>query len=350
MAGSSKEMGEAFIVNPNNRAEISNAIEEALNLSEMEQNRRIRSIQKRLQHYTESKWAGDFLYALAGVKKIQATNYTKKINQKILDIISNEYLTSKRRILFLDYDGTLSGFNPDPQKAGPDQELYDLLEKLTADDKNEIIIISGRDKETLSKWFDENWKITFIAEHGVWTRFPMGKWRMAEKIDKQWMDIIRPLIEFYVDRTPRTFLEEKNYSLAWHYRNADPDLGLQRSWELKDELKNLVSNLNLEIMDGDKVIEIKYSGINKGRAASVRMADKSYDFVFAIGDDWTDEYTFQAMPKEAFTVKVGTKSTVARFYIEHVSDVRKLLTSLVNCKDETKAEADAGRNGSVKDL
>jgi trehalose 6-phosphate synthase/phosphatase len=56
---------------------------------------------------------------------------------------------------------------------------------------------------------------------------------MIEQIDKEWMDIIRPTISFYVDRTPRSLLEEKNYSLVWHYRDADPDLGVIRAMGIK---------------------------------------------------------------------------------------------------------------------
>ena len=105
---------------------------------------------------------------------------------------------------------------------------------------------------------------------------------------------------------------------------------MQRSWELKDELKALVTNLNLEIMDGDKVIEIKNSGINKGRAANIKLGKTNYDFIMAIGDDWTDEYTFDAMPDDAFTIKVGTKTTKASYYVEGVQDVRNILKELAS--------------------
>jgi trehalose 6-phosphate synthase/phosphatase len=128
-----------------------------------------------------------------------------------------------------------------------------------------------------------------------------------------------------VDQTPLSFIEDKNFSLVWHYRKADPDLGMQRAWELKDELRTLTSNLNLEVMDGDKVLEIKFSGINKGRAAMNKMGDAAYDFILAVGDDWTDEYTFEAMPGGAYTIKVGAKTTKASYYIESVELVRELL-------------------------
>ena len=151
---------------------------------------------------------------------------------------------------------------------------------------------------------------------------------MISHIEKDWMDIIDPVLQNFVDRTPRSFIEYKNYSLVWHYRDADPDMGQQRSWELKDDLKNYIANLNLEIMDGDKVIEIKNAGINKGKAALNKIGDSKFDFILAIGDDWTDEYTFNSLPESAITIKVGTKTTAAKYYIKNVEGVRGLLNVL----------------------
>ena len=328
MTGASKEMSEAILVNPNNIAEVALAIKQAFEMPVSEQRQRNKVMQKRLKVYNEEKWATDILDTLKGVKKLQETNLTRKVSPAIVDQFKNTYDRSKKRIIFLDYDGTLTGFHKDPQKATPNDELYEILDQLSDDEKNTLVIISGRDKETLGKWFSKYNSITFVAEHGVWVKPPNGEWGMIEKIDKHWMDIIKPIINFYADRTPRSFLEEKNYSLVWHYRNSDPDLGVIRAWELKDELRDLVSNLNLEIMDGDKVIEIKNSGINKGRAAAQQLAMDNFDFIMALGDDWTDEYTFGAMPDNAFTVKVGTKNTKANYYIDSVESVRRLLRKL----------------------
>jgi trehalose 6-phosphate synthase/phosphatase len=329
MAGASKEMNEAVLVNPNNKAEVVNAILRAITMTEEEQKKNNSIIQKRLQIYNEEKWTTDIINSLENVKKLQETNLTRKLSRDITEVFTTIYKKASSRAIFLDYDGTLTGFHSDPQKASPDQELYDILHSLTKDKKNHVVIISGRDKETLGKWFGDFPEITFIAEHGVWVKEKGSDWTMIEPIDKAWMDIIRPTIKFYVDRTPRSLLEEKNYSLVWHHRDSDPDLGEIRAWELKEELRELVSNLNLEIMDGDKVIEVKNSGINKGRAAGHQLANGRFDFILAIGDDWTDEYTFGAMPPEAITIKVGTKSTKARYYTDSVETVRDLLKELV---------------------
>ena len=327
MAGASKELHEAIQVNPNNMSEIAEAIKTAIEMPDCEQIRRNDVMAERLRRYTLQRWAGEFLKRLSDVKQMQQTNLARKIDEKRFEKIVNAYKASKNRILFLDYDGTLSWFKKEPEEARPDDALKQILFKLTGDKNNRVVIISGRDKETLGRWFNHNPDIDFVAEHGVWVKNTGDGWKMIEQINNDWMESVQPILEYYVDQTPNTFIEEKNFSLVWHYRKADPDLGLQRSWELKDQLRILTANLNLEIMDGDKVIEIKYSGINKGRAALSRIGSKKYDFIFAVGDDWTDEYTFESLPENAITIKVGTRTTRAAYYIESVDHVRMLLNS-----------------------
>lgn len=334
LAGASKELHEALLVNPNNLDEIAEAIKEAIEMPVEEQVRRNREMMQRLARYTVQRWAAEFIKSLEGVKEIQEFTLTRKINPARMRNIVDSYKDSQKRILFLDYDGTLSGFKKDPEDAKPDDQLYNILQELTSDEKNMVVIISGRDKETLGRWFDDNCKIHFVAEHGVWLRNPGDEWHMLEQINNDWKESVQPLLEYYVDRTPKSFIEHKNFSLVWHYRKSDPDLGMQRAWELKDELRTLTSNLNLEVMDGDKVLEIKYSGINKGRAALHKIGKEQYDFILAVGDDWTDEFTFDAMPEGAYTIKVGTKTTKASYYIESVDQVRELLSRLrkENCR------------------
>jgi len=325
LAGASKELHEALLVNPNDLDSVAEAIREAIEMPQEEQIRRNKVMMMRLHRYTVGRWASEFIKSLEGIKEIQEFTLTKKINTTRMHQLIDSYRETNKRILFLDYDGTLAWFKKNPEDAKPDKQLYEILQDLTKDPNNTMVIISGRDKETLGRWFDPKWNIHFVAEHGVWFREPGGEWHMMEQINNEWRESVEPLLEYYVDQTPRSFIEYKNFSLVWHYRKSDPDLSLQRAWELKDELRTLTSNLNLEIMDGDKVLEIKYSGINKGRAASHKLGDNSFDFILAVGDDWTDEFTFEAMPEEAYTIKVGTKTTKANFYIDSVDLVREML-------------------------
>jgi trehalose 6-phosphate synthase/phosphatase len=325
MAGASKEMSEAIIINPNNKAQIAAAIETAIEMPVEEQIERNAILQKRLKRYNVEKWANDFLSSLEKVKKSEEMYLAKKLTKAAQKSLVKEVCNSDNRIFFLDYDGTLTGFKNNPAHANPDEALYALLDELNANPKNKVVLISGRDRETFETWFG-NKDYTLIVEHGVWVRTPGKDWQMIEPLDDSWKESIRSALEFYVDRTPGSFIEEKNYSLVWHYRKSDPELGVNRAIELKDELTSLVSNLNLEILEGNKVIEIKNRGINKGRAAQRLLLEFPADKIVAIGDDWTDEFLFSEIPDSAITIKVGLAKTIAKYKIENVAEVRNLLT------------------------
>lgn len=327
MAGANKELSEALMINPNNFEEIADAIKTAVSMDEEEQNERIEIIQNRLQRYNVDKWAHDFIESLDSMKKIKEKYLAKKLNERLIKGISDRYQHSKNRILFLDYDGTLVGFQKNPKHAFPDVELYKILDTLAKKDNNHIVLISGRDKETFTEWFGDK-KYTLITEHGVWIKKFGNNWKLIEAMNNDWKEMIRPSIEFYVDRTPGSFIEEKNYSLVWHYRKSDPELGTLRALELKDDLTSLVSNHNLEILEGNKVIEVKNSGINKGKAAMNIVIEGNYDFIMGIGDDWTDEYLFEELPHDAITIKVGLANTHAKYNVENFNDVRALLMGL----------------------
>jgi len=247
----------------------------------------------------------------------------------MLKVITNDYRTAKKRLLFLDYDGTLAGFNTDPQKANPDKQLYELLDQIAAQENTDMYLISGRDKDTFTKWFLPK-KYNMIVEHGVWISEDGEEFRMLENVKRDWMEKIHPVLESFVDRTPGSFIEEKNYSLAWHYRKTDPDFGQKRATELNTVLTSLIANDDLSILNGNKVIEIKSSNVNKGRAATRVLAQKEYDFVFAIGDDWTDEFMFQELPDSAITVKVGRQKTQAQYYVDSIKNVRGLLEHFID--------------------
>lgn len=333
MAGVSKEMGEAIIINPNNFNEIAESIYNAITMPVAEQRERMDIMQKRLKRYDVFKWASEFVKSLDKIVNIQYQFNTKKITPSIQRKIVDKYAKATKRAIFLDYDGTLSGFKANPKDASPDQEVYQIIGKLVSDQRNQVTIISGRDRDTIEEWF-QGFDLNLIVEHGVWTKVRGGEWSMLHQINADWKENIRPTLETFVDRTPGSFIEEKNYSLVWHYRKSEPEQGVLRANELKDELTNLIANHNLEIMEGNKVVEVKSGGINKGVAALRFIGAEQYDFVMAIGDDWTDEFMFRELPDSAITVKVGMVNTAANYNVESVFEVRRLLSTLANLNDE----------------
>ncbi|WP_028873353.1 bifunctional alpha,alpha-trehalose-phosphate synthase (UDP-forming)/trehalose-phosphatase [Psychroserpens burtonensis] len=328
MAGASKEMNEAMLINPNNFEQIADTLKQALEMPLKEQRSRMEILQKRLKRYTVEKWAEEFMKSLFATKNLGAVIIAKRMNFEIQEKMISKFDTAKRRLFLLDYDGTLVNFKDNPKEASPDKHLYALLDTLQSDDKNDVVLISGRDRETFTSWFAHK-EYKLITDHGVWLKIPNEDWEALERVKNGWMEHIKPILETFVDRTPGTFIEEKRYSLAWHYRKADPELAQIRTIEIDTVLTSLISNHDLSVLKGNKVIEIKSSSVNKGRASSRLLNTTNYDFMFCIGDDWTDEYMFQELPKSAYTIKVGFKKTSAKFYIKNTDEVRHLLSQFV---------------------
>ena len=326
MAGAAKELPESIIVNPNNRAEIAAALKEALETSSEEQQRRNRLMQRRLRRYDVSRWADDFLGALIGMQEVQ-----KRIESKLLPVLAKSdilalFKASRSRLLLLDYDGTLTPLVPDPASARPNAQLSALLRQLAADRKNSVVITSGRERRTLERWLGDI-PLGFIAEHGAWIRFSGQEWQRAKAPSNPWIPEILAVFETFADRLPGSLIEEKEESIAWHYRMADPEQAELRAPELVDHLMNLTGKTDLQIVQGKRVVEVRRAGLDKGTAASFWLNDRAYDFVLAIGDDTTDEDLFKALPASAVTIRVGMVGTQAQYNIRNCAEVIEFLRS-----------------------
>lgn len=327
MAGAAKELGESLIVNPNNKEQVAAALVEALEMSEEEKLARNKKMQQRLQHYTVTKWANLFLKELRQSKKNQQELSTKLLSPHEKEKLILDYRKYKKRLILLDYDGTLVQFSSKPLDAKPDDQLIKLIGNLASREENEIVIISGRDRITLGNFFT-TLKISLVAEHGAWIKEKEQNWYKIEPLRDDWKEEIMPVVERYLYRMPGSFIEKKDFSIAFHYRKTDPDLARERTKELRDDLLNLTVNLNLAILVGNMVVEIRDSTINKGRAALQFITRREHDFCLAIGDDATDEDIFAALPESAYSIKVGLSPSQAKFSLGSVADVRSLLIEL----------------------
>jgi len=327
MAGAAKELVDAWIVNPNNVLEISEAIYVALKMPLEEQERRMKQLRYVVQKFNIRSWVNNFLNRLNEVKEMQESMQAKRLNTDKEVSIRQQYVQCSKRVFFLDYDGTLVDFQTNIYHARPDDELYSLLQSLAKDPANKLVLISGRNHETLEEWLG-NLPMDMIAEHGAWTKNYGDEWRSIPGLTQDWKKEILQVLNTYTDRTPGSFIEEKTFSLVWHYRRTDEGLGELRSNELTNTLKYLVSDRGLQILKGNKVIEVKNAEVNKGKAVAAWVQDNQPEMMVAIGDDYTDEDIFKSLPDEAITIKVGSNISVAKYYLNSYRDVRRFLAML----------------------
>ncbi len=327
-AGAAGELGEAVIVNATDNNGIARGLLTALEMPLKEKLARNKIMHHRLRRYNVDFWASEFLNSLAHTVRISREKTPYRKIDKEPQVILTPYKKADNRILFLDYDGTLVGFTPTPDRAKPTAEVKQLLSNLAADPKNTVVIISGRDRLTMEEWFGDL-NVNLIASHGLWTKdCTQCNWNMTITLNNDWLDSIRHVLDVFSDRIPGSFIEEKEYSLAWHYRQSDPELVASKINSLKETLSGLIGSMNLEIQSGKKVLEIKDNRVSKGFAASMFLKNREFDFLLAAGDDVTDENLFDTLPDSVYSIKIGSGSSAAKYNLNSFRSMRSLLKKL----------------------
>jgi trehalose 6-phosphate synthase/phosphatase len=328
MAGAASELPEALRVNPYDSSAIVAAIKEALVMPVPQQRRALRAMQARISQYSVTRWSNDFTEQLRQAKIDSAVLQGLRIDGEIYQAMRTDYLKAKRRLFLLDYDGTLRGYvsSPSANQARPTARLLHVLSQLAADPHNLVCIISGRNRMTLEAWF-ASVPVLLVAEHGAWLRDGDVWTRSNVDFDTHKEKLI-PILTHYAERTPGAVIEEKDFSLVWHYRNVGHELAYDRNSSLRHTASAALKGTDVGIFDGNKIIEIKPRSLQKGIIAQQIEASYPADFIFAAGDDYTDEDMFTALQDTAWTIKVGPGGSHARHRVSEVENFVELLTNL----------------------
>ena len=332
-AGAAEELRDAVLVNPSESQSMVDGLTRALAMPKHELRRRARSMQEHIQEFTVQKWAGTFIRTLQRPVMLPISlshplrNRTKSLNPAVQKTLVGQYQRARKRLLLLDYDGTLCPFFKNPDDSVPSPEVVRLLKRLGSDKRNEVVIISGRKRRDLQAWLGKL-PLTLVAEHGAFVR-PKGvaTWQKTAAGDKAWQQPVLDLFERYAFTTPGSHVEQKEWALVWHYRTASPYASQKNLVALKRLLGPIAKQYDLRVRNGSKILEVTPLAISKGRTAEEQLS-RGYDFVLAAGDDTTDEDMFAALPPDAYSVKVGHGKTLARFRVANVPEMLTLLGKL----------------------
>jgi trehalose 6-phosphate synthase/phosphatase len=91
----------------------------------------------------------------------------------------------------------------------------------------------------------------------------------------------------------------------------------------------MLQNTMLQVIDGNKVIEVRMAGFDKGVMALRLVNEINPDFTLCIGDDTTDEDMFKALGNKAYSIKVSNGITAAQYTVFSQRKVLPLLEQLM---------------------
>ncbi|CAL4971798.1 unnamed protein product [Urochloa decumbens] len=268
------------------------------------------------------------------------------------------YRAAARRLVLLDYDGTLVPEVSDERERAPGDAVIGLLNELCGDPKNVVFVVSGRRRDQLAAWFAPCERLGVCAEHGYFTRWSRDDpWQvMSDKAaplvrgaTSGWEAVAEHAMRHYTEATPGSYMEVKETAMAWHYQNADPVVSPCQARELHAHLARALADEPAPVAIGTHVVEVNPKGVNKGVAvegvlAAMARRGKSPEMVLCAGDGEDDEAMFAALGRASkaggalaagasvFACTVGKKATsAAAFYVEEPADVVGLLGALARC-------------------
>jgi len=340
-AGAAAEMGEALLINPYDEERTAATIKRALSLDEQERRVRMTALHNRVVRNDVFHWGERFLAALEGAVSERGRFIDTQPERLRSNEVRDAYIEARRRLLLLDYDGTLVPFAKRPRQAAPPAAVIDLLGALASQPNNRIVLMSGRSAQNLELWFGQISQLWLVAEHGAEIKASSSsEWESQRpQPPTEWKATVMPILEHFVDRTPGSFVEEKKYALVWHYRMAEPEFGEWLANELVSMLEAMLAETELRAFRGEKVVEIRPAWANKGGALDRLLGDfPDADFLFAAGDDRTDEDVFEHLPRDSWTVHVGAGPTRASYVVPDYQIMRRIL--------ELLATSGAGRRDS----
>jgi trehalose 6-phosphate synthase/phosphatase len=330
-AGAAAEMGEAFIVNPYDEDRTAEVIERVLSLPAEERRERMAALHRRVRRNNVFAWGQRFLDDVrhAAAESARLGPDTDRSLEEAIE----PFRAARSRLLLLDYDGTLVPYAKTPREAVPPPELIALLERLAALPRTRVALVSGRPRRDLEAWFARVPGLWLVAEHGALVR-PAGAaaWEiLLPSASTAWKESVLAVLEHFADRTPGSFIEEKEYCLVWHYRMADPDVSEWLANELISILERMLADTEQRAVRGHKTVEVRPAWATKGTILSRLERDAAPpDFRLALGDDRTDEDLFELLPADAWTVRVGGGPSRARFRLKGAAEVGAFLARLAD--------------------
>ena len=198
--------------------------------------------------------------------------------------------------LLLDLDGTLMPFARRPDMAYPDLFLKDLLATAARLPGLLTVVVSGRSRVDLDRWFGETRGLWLVAEHGAFFRGD-GGWVSTWSGPTDRIDDLQSALEPIAAHTRGAVLERKHCTLAFHYRDVADVPSQPLVAEVTDAVQTwLQIHREYQYVSGAEVIEVRPTSVRKAIAVDlVRRARGAHTRIVALGDDVTDEDMFSAL-------------------------------------------------------
>ena len=237
--------------------------------------------------------------------------------------------------LFLDFDGCIVDIAPTPESVDVPDCLPPLLVALREALGGAVAIVSGRPIEQIDGFLGT--AVPVVAGlHGLERRRADGA-IVRPPLPRNDLDVVRAVLTEFAAKHPGVLVEDKQYTLALHYRLAP---------SLRDDCRDVVNAAlkdapqGWQAIGGKFVVEIRPCAHTKGTAIEAFMGEAPFlgrTPVFC-GDDISDEDGFEVVnARGGVSIRVGKGSDTRA--AAQVDTVGGLLDWLTRVADAARARA-----------
>ncbi|KAI0483322.1 family 20 glycosyltransferase [Xylariaceae sp. FL0804] len=323
--------GKELSVNPWSYRQCSEAIKKAIEMPEEEKAARWSSLREVVSHHTGSHWFSSFLAQLDRVYDIQHRRDQTSVPRLNLQTLGQKYGQSQQRLFVLDLEGTLIpyGLISEIIPMNP-QRTLGVLNDLVDDRRNTVYVMSGRQPQELDRLFRLVPNLGLIAENGCFIKHArQSKWiEMAdhEKVTA-WKEQVKDILQYYMERTPGSRIEDRNCSLVFHYKDAeDYAMAERQANDWTSHINESCETQRVHATQLDDCVVVEPTDWTKETAATQIFNDMSQsgsnstpDYLMVIGDGredekvfrWANELGTKETVKEVVTVSLGNRNTEA---------------------------------------
>jgi trehalose-phosphatase len=214
---------------------------------------------------------------------------------------------AEQALLLLDFDGTLSPFVIDPALARPYPGVIELLGKIVRHGQTRLVVISGRDVDSLNSCLGLEPVPELWGCHGWQRRMPGGR-TLQRGLPADAEGLLRQAELLAEEHGYALNLEKKPVSLALHWRGLAPERIKRMQDLVGDQWRQLTTSGELQLNEFDGGLELRSPGVHKGTAVEQLLVEVGPGTEIAyLGDDLTDEDAFAALDGHGLKVLVRSQ-------------------------------------------
>ncbi|MFQ5513159.1 MAG: bifunctional alpha,alpha-trehalose-phosphate synthase (UDP-forming)/trehalose-phosphatase [Myxococcota bacterium] len=336
LAGAAETMHEAIHVNPYNLDGTAEALHRALTMEEPERRSRMVALRGRERRNDLGTWLDGFLSAAA-----QRSLKIEPVTASDFEAWLGRYLAGHELALFLDYDGTLTPLRRHPNEATLSPAMRRALQTCAKRDDLDVTVVSGRSLDDIMKIVGIA-DLTFAGNHGLEIAGP-GLETFRHPDIHHYQERLRELAAALAELCPPgAWVEEKQASLTFHYREADASFHEMAA----ETVRARIQAAGFQARNAHCAIEARPPiGWDKGHAVlhTLRMrygpSWSEHIRTIYVGDDETDEDAFRVLSGLGITFRVGSAGlpTRATRQLPNVDAVRTLLDWLAHRSTDRNA-------------